>query len=58
MSNKSCFRGPFNRQHGKWVETLLQSEQQHLLPYLLITVEVITLEKVSFTHIQNPKTVS
>ena len=26
MSNKSCFSGPFNRQHGKWVETLLQSE--------------------------------
>ena len=30
MSNKSCFRGPFNRQHGKWVETLLKSERQHL----------------------------
>ena len=29
MSNKSCFRGPFNRQHLKWAETLLQSERQH-----------------------------
>ena len=27
------------------------------LPYLLITVEVITMEKVSFSDIQNPKTV-
>ena len=27
------------------------------LPYLLITLEVITLEKVSFSDIQNPKTV-
>ena len=27
------------------------------LPYLLITVKVITLEKVSFSDIQNPKTV-
>ena len=27
------------------------------LPYLLITVCVITLEKVSFSHIENPKTV-
>ena len=26
MSKKPCFRGPLERQHGKWVETLLQSE--------------------------------
>ena len=30
MSKKFCFTGPFKRQHGKWVETLLQSERQHL----------------------------
>ena len=30
MSKKLCFTGPFNTQHGKWVETLLQSERQHL----------------------------
>ena len=30
MFNKSCFRGPFNRRHAKWVKTLLQSERQHL----------------------------
>ena len=29
-----------------------------LLPDLLITVEVIKFEKVSFSDIQNPKTVS
>ena len=29
MSKKSCFKGPFDRQHGKRVETLLQSEREH-----------------------------
>ena len=27
------------------------------LPYLLMTVDVNTLEKVSFSNVQNPKTV-
>ena len=30
MSKKPCFRGHLDRQHGKWVETVLQSEWQHL----------------------------
>ena len=30
MSKKPCFRGPLDRQHGKWVGTPLQSEWQHL----------------------------
>ena len=30
MSKKACFRDPFDNQHGKWAETLLQSQQQHL----------------------------
>ena len=29
MSKKSCFKGPFDTQHGKRVQTLLQSGQQH-----------------------------
>ena len=29
MSKKSRFKGPFDRQHGKRVETLLWSESQH-----------------------------
>ena len=29
MSKKSRFKGPFDRQYGKPVETLLQSEWQH-----------------------------
>ena len=29
MSKKSCFKGPFDKQHGKRVQTLLRSEQQH-----------------------------
>ena len=29
MSQKSLLRGPFDRQHGKPAQTLLQSEGQH-----------------------------
>ena len=29
MSKKPRFKGPFDRQHGKRVQTLLQSERQH-----------------------------
>ena len=29
MSKKSRFKGPFDRQHGKRVETLLRPEQRH-----------------------------
>ena len=29
MSKKSCFKGPFDRQHGKRVQTPLRSEPQH-----------------------------
>ena len=31
MTKKPCFRGPLDRQHGKWVNTLLQSEWER--PY-------------------------
>ena len=29
MSKKSRFKGPFDRQHGKRVQTLLRTELQH-----------------------------
>ena len=29
MSKKSCFKVPFDRKHGKRVQTLLRSEPQH-----------------------------
>ena len=29
LSKKSRFQGPFDRQHGKRVQTLLRSEPQH-----------------------------
>ena len=29
MSKNSRFKGPFDRQHGKRVQTLLRSEPQH-----------------------------
>ena len=30
MSKKPCFRGPLDREHGKSVEAMFQSEWQHL----------------------------
>ena len=33
MCKKSRLKGPFERQHGKRVQTLLRSEQQVLSPY-------------------------
>ena len=29
MCKTSRFRGPFDTQHGKWVQTLLRSGQEH-----------------------------
>ena len=29
MYKKSCFKGPFDRQHEKRIQTLLRSGQQH-----------------------------
>ena len=29
MSKKSRFKGPFDRQHGKRIQTLLRPEQRH-----------------------------
>ena len=29
ISKKSRFKGPFDGQHGKWVQTLFRSEPQH-----------------------------
>ena len=50
LSKKSRFKGPFDRQHGKRVQTLLRSEQQQLLPYLVIILKVIESEKVCFSQ--------
>ena len=36
MSKKSRFKGPFDTQHGKRVQTLLLIWTTALLPYLLI----------------------
>ena len=33
ISKKPCFKGPFEKQHGKWFETLLQSAR-HLLYHI------------------------
>ena len=30
MCKKSCFKLPFQKEHGKWVATLLKSQRQHL----------------------------
>ena len=55
MSKNPCFRGPLDRhqmcQHTvpKWMAGPLH--------YLLITVKVVALEKVSFSDTENPKAV-
>ena len=52
MSKNSHFKGPFDSQHGKRVQTLLRSEQQHPLPYLVIILDVTESEKVCFSQMQ------
>ena len=57
MSKKSSLKGPFEAPHGKRVLTLLRSEQQVLSPCLMIFLDVIESEKVSFSQTQSLKTV-
>ena len=57
MSKKFPFRGPFDKQHGKPTETLLESGQQQIYKNYWSPVNVIELEKVSFSARQNLKTV-
>ena len=57
MCKKSRLKGPFERQHGKRVQALLESEQQVLSPYLMIFLKVIESEKVSFRQSQSLITV-
>ena len=47
LSKKSRFKGPFDWQHGKRVQTLLR------LPYLVIILKVIESEKVCFNQMQS-----
>ena len=53
MSKKSRFKGPFDRQHGKRVQTLLRSLTTAPLPYLVIIFEIIESEKVFFSQMQS-----
>ena len=57
MSKKLCFRGPLDRQRRMCIETLLESEWQHLFNKLLVTMKVVALENVTFSDTQNLKTV-
>ena len=53
MPKKSRLKGPFEGQHGKRVQTLLQSEQAVLSPYVMIFLKVIESEKFCFRHTQS-----
>ena len=53
MSKKSRFKGPFDRQHSKRVQTLLQSEPHEPLPYFVIILKVTESEKVVFSQMQS-----
>ena len=58
MSKKSRFKGSFGKQYGKYVPNIVQICMAVPLPYLLITVKAIDLQKVSLSDMQNLKTVS
>ena len=53
MSRKSCFKVPFDRKHGKRVQTLFPIWTTAPLPYLVIILKVIDLEKVCFRQMQS-----
>ena len=57
MSKKSPFKGRFDREHGKRVQTRLRSEQQVLSLYLMIFLKVFESEEVSFSQTQSHITV-
>ena len=57
MSKKSRFKGPFDRQHGKLVQTLFRSRKQHCYHIHLIIWKVIESEKVCFSQMQSLITV-
>ena len=56
MFKKLRFRGPFGSQHGIWSKHC-SNMKESTFKYLLITVNLIAMEKFSFSDIQNPKTV-
>ena len=56
MTKKPCFRGSIDRTRQMGRNTLAILIAAHL-HYLLITVKVGSLEKVSFSDTQNPKVV-
>ena len=57
MSKKPYFRGPLDRQHGKIGRSNVALWMAEPLQYLLFTVNVVALEKVSFSDTQNSKSV-
>ena len=56
MSRKSPFSGPLDMQRGKWGKKTFSISTAALLPYLLITVKAIELERVSDSDMENLKT--
>ena len=45
MCKKSCFKLPFQKEHGKWVATLLKSQRQHLYYIYLSMVRQLSWKK-------------
>ena len=62
MSKKSRFRGTFDKWHGKWGETLLKSERQHLYHIYWSLWRILELKKCFWQiwkvwgHFVNPLT--
>ena len=56
ISKKSSSRGSFDKQHGKREKNTVQIRITPPLPYILITVKAIELEKSSHSDMQNLRT--
>ena len=52
ITKKSPFRGPFRKQHVRGAK-LVEMPTAPPLPYLLITVKAIELEKMSLSNMQS-----
>ena len=53
MSKNYRLRQPFDRQHGKWAQNTFVIPTTAPLPYLLVILKVIELQKVSFDDMKH-----
>ena len=57
MSKKFCFRTPFGSQRVNWYKTQMKFARLYFFPNVLSFWQIMELEKVPFSHMQNHRTV-